>query len=95
MKKLFSIHPLGVKLWYGRGCPLHPYIEGRLIDLCRERFQPKDSSGFLRTKSSSLMNIPLWMSQWCDYLHWYCTVALHPAVTLMDFMEAPSVIIRF
>lgn len=35
------------------------------------------------------------MSQWCDYLHWYCTVAMNPAVTLEEITSGPSVITCF
>lgn len=96
---LFGKSRLQVEYLLGDGCPLNPYLLGKLKRYALERLKPRELhrppvelfefEGMADFLEYSLLRS--WMMQWLNYLKWYCCVSMDPWVELDQFLEAPVV----
>ncbi|AWL21855.1 RNA dependent RNA polymerase [Chenopodium quinoa mitovirus 1] len=87
---------LPIEFWIGRGCPLDPYLKGKIIVYLRKEFKPKElrltPEGLLfdgEVEIAERTVIHNWMKQWLKWIYWYYSVAMSPDVKLDQFFDAP------
>lgn len=91
-------NPLPLDIWLGQGCPLNPYLKGRIVDIVRNELKPQDSkfppARFVSEADQIILEGSLyyeWMRQYLKWVRWYALVALDPDPRLDDLLDPPVV----
>lgn len=91
---------LPVDWWLGDGQPLSPYVRARVVLYLLERFKPRAPVPppvdlFMQPGMCDFLEWSLlrsWMVSWLHSLHWYCSVAMDPWVTISQLLEGGPVV---
>jgi hypothetical protein len=89
---------LPLEIWLGQGCPLNPYLKGKIVDLARDQYIPKDSKCppdiLVYDEDHIILEGGLyqeWLRLYFKWLSWYCRVLLDPNPSLQDVFDPPVV----
>lgn len=88
-------------MWLTGDKPFNPYVKAIMVRLFIEKLRPKEPQLPMdrmfegEAAVNEYMITRNWVSQWLNWLSWYCRVALGPNPTIVELLQAPVVASRW